>query len=60
MGLIIDTSLLIAAERGGFDMEAFLEAETPMEAVFITSLTVSELLHGVYRAMPERRARREA
>jgi tRNA(fMet)-specific endonuclease VapC len=60
MGLIIDSSLLIAAERGRFDMEAFLEAEAPMEAVFITSVTASELLHGVHRATPERRAGREA
>ena len=60
MGLIIDTSLLIAAERGRFDMEAFLEAETPMEAVFLTSVTASELLHGVPRALPDRRSRREA
>lgn len=60
MGLIIDSSLLIAAERGRFDMEAFLESEAPMEAVFITSVTASELLHGVHRATPERRAGREA
>lgn len=60
MGLIIDSSLLIAAERGRFDMEAFLEAEAAMEAVFITSVTASELLHGVHRATPNRRARREA
>lgn len=60
MGLIIDSSLLIAAERGRFDMETFLEAEAPMEAVFITSVTASELLHGVHRATPERRAGREA
>jgi tRNA(fMet)-specific endonuclease VapC len=60
MGLIIDSSLLIAAERGRFDMEAFLESEVPMEAVFITSVTASELLHGVHRATPDRRAGREA
>ena len=41
-------------------MEAFLEAEAAMEAVFITSVTASELLHGVHRATPNRRARREA
>jgi predicted nucleic acid-binding protein len=60
MGLIIDSSLLIAAERRRFDMEAFIEAEAPMEAVFITSVTASELLHGVHRASPERRGIREA
>jgi tRNA(fMet)-specific endonuclease VapC len=60
MGLIIDSSLLIAAERRRFDLEAFIEAEAPMEAIFITSVTASELLHGVHRATPERRAAREA
>jgi tRNA(fMet)-specific endonuclease VapC len=60
MGLILDSSLLIAAERRRFDMEAFLEAEAPMEAIFITAVTASELLHGVHRATPERRAKREA
>ncbi len=59
MGLIIDSSLLIAAERGRFDMEAFLEAEAAMESIFITSVTASELLHGVHRATPEKRAGRE-
>lgn len=60
MGLMLDSSLLIAAERGRFDMEAFVEAEAPMDALFIASITASELLHGVHRATPERRAKREA
>lgn len=60
MGLIIDSSVLIAAERRRFDLESFIEMEAPMEALFITSVTASELLHGVHRATPERRATREA
>lgn len=60
MGLIIDSSLLIAAERRRFDLESFIEMEAPMEALFITSVTASELLHGLHRATPERRAAREA
>jgi len=60
MGLILDSSVLIAAERGRFDITGFLEAEAPMEPVFISTVTASELLHGVHRATPEHRARREA
>lgn len=40
-------------------MEGFLEAEGAMDPLFITSITASELLHGVFRATPERRANRE-
>ena len=60
MGLMLDSSLLIAAERGRFDMETFVEAEAPMDALFIASITASELLHGVHRATPERRENRKA
>lgn len=59
MGLILDTSVLIAAERGHLAMEEFILAESPMEPLFITAVTASELLHGVCRATPGRRARRE-
>lgn len=60
MGLVLDSSVLIAAERKRFDIESFLETEAPMEPVYISTITASELLHGVERATPERRARREA
>jgi len=55
MGLMLDSSVLIAAERECFDMDAFIEAEAAMEDLFISSVTASELLHGVHRATPERR-----
>ncbi|MSU25052.1 MAG: type II toxin-antitoxin system VapC family toxin [Opitutus sp.] len=51
MGLILDTSVLVAEERGRFRLWDFCEAQFP-EALFITALTASELLHGVERAMP--------
>ena len=59
MGLILDTSILIADERGKFDMPGFLRhASTPQP--IITAITASELLHGVERALdPARRARRQ-
>jgi len=59
MGLILDSSILVAAERGHFDMEAFIEGEAWMETIFISSVTASELLHGCHRATPERRPKRE-
>ncbi len=58
MGLILDSSVLIAAERGNFDLPAFIEAEAPMAPVYISAITASELLHGVERATPEHRSRR--
>ena len=60
MGLILDSSVLIAAERGQFDMESFIEAEAAMDDVFISAVTASELLVGVYRASPKNRSRRQA
>lgn len=59
MGLIIDSSLLIADERGKFDMAGFLRQSSGLQPL-ITAITASELLHGVERAQdPHRKARRE-
>ena len=59
MGLILDSSLLIADERGKFDMAGFLRLFSPLQPV-ITAITASELLHGVERAQgPARKARRQ-
>jgi predicted nucleic acid-binding protein len=60
MGLILDSTILIAAERGVFDLDRFIEAEAPMDTVYISSVTASELLHGCFRSVPPRRAKREA
>ena len=48
MGTLIDSSVLIAAERGRLDLEAAL-AGRPDEPVGIAAITVSEVLHGTYR-----------
>jgi tRNA(fMet)-specific endonuclease VapC len=59
MGLILDTSLLIAAEREKFDMAAFLRQFAGVQPM-IAAITASELLHGVERAQdPTRRASRQ-
>lgn len=59
MGLILDTSILIADERGKFDMPGFLR-QFPTPQPIIAAITASELLHGVERAQDAaRRARRQ-
>lgn len=60
MATLIDSSVLIAAERGDLDLVAF-RARLAGEDVAISSVTASELLHGVHRARtPEQRHRRQA
>lgn len=60
MGVICDTSLLIAAERGLLDVDDFVRGREE-EPFGISVITVSELLHGVHRADTEkRRLKREA
>lgn len=58
MGLILDTSLLIADERGKFDMPGFLRPFAGIQPI-IAAVTASELLHGIERAQePARKERR--
>ena len=60
MGVIVDTSLLVAAERGAVRFEAFLST-LGTEPVAIAAITASELLHGCHRAADAgTRARRSA
>lgn len=49
MGLILDSSILIADERGKFDLVSFLESRSG-EHAFISAITVSELRQGILRA----------
>ena len=58
MGLLIDTDLLVALERGA-DADTF-ERLAGEEERAISVITVSELLHGARRATGARRARRSA
>lgn len=58
--MILDTSVIIAAERGGLRLEAFL-ADQGEEPVGVAAITASELLHGCHRATHAAiRARRSA
>jgi predicted nucleic acid-binding protein len=46
VGLILDTSLLVAEERGRLRLREFCQAHGNEEQ-FITAITATELLHGV-------------
>lgn len=59
MGVMFDASVLIAAERERFDLEAMLRDLPSETAIGISVITAAELLHGVERAnTPERKNRR--
>jgi tRNA(fMet)-specific endonuclease VapC len=49
MVVILDTSVLVAAERGSFDIRRFITGRED-EPFGISVITASELLHGIYRA----------
>lgn len=60
MGLLIDSSILIDAERGRLELGSQI-SERPDEEFFLSAVSASELLHGVHRAGdPVTRARRSA
>ena len=58
MGLIVDTNVFISCERRGEPID--LSPWEPSEDVFISAVTVSELLMGVHRADNEARRNRRA
>jgi len=60
VGLILDSSVLIAAERGEFDLEALLRDFDPFgPPAGISTIAAGELLEGVERAdSPERKEKR--
>lgn len=64
MGLILDSSVAIAAERRGDTVQVFLQRvidTTGNQEAALSVVGVVELVHGIHRAdTAERRARREA
>ena len=70
MGTLLDTTVFVGLERAVrrlppgnamAEVSARLQAQLGAdEEVGIAAITASELLHGVHRATPEHRARREA
>jgi predicted nucleic acid-binding protein len=49
MEIIVDSNLVIAAERGDFDIEAWLSRHGK-DGIAVAAITVAELWHGVERA----------
>lgn len=59
MGILIDSSVFIAAERGRLSLDAHIAGQE-QEPVVLSAITASELLHGIHRAMDQqRRVQRE-
>jgi predicted nucleic acid-binding protein len=57
--VILDSSVLVAKERGRFALDQFLTTH-PDEVFLLSAVTVSELWHGVERAAPpQRKTQRE-
>jgi len=64
MGLILDSSVAIAAERRGDSVDRFFERVISVagaQEAALSAVGLVELVHGIYRARtPEARLRREA
>src|SRR5205823_14982997 len=64
MGLILDSSVVIAAERGGDNVTQMLRqivAATGDQRTVLSSVGLTELVHGIYRAQKaEARSRRDS
>ena len=64
LGLILDSSVVIEAERKGLSVEQLLESLMQLFGeveIALSTVTVAELVHGVYRAnTPQIRKRRRA
>jgi tRNA(fMet)-specific endonuclease VapC len=60
MGIIIDSSILVEAERGTFNLDEFINGREE-EPFSLSVITIAELLHGVHRAdSSARRIKRSA
>lgn len=60
MGVIVDTNILIKYEKGLLDLEDIVGGRE-QEDFFISVITASELLHGVFRAIePAIKSKRSA
>jgi tRNA(fMet)-specific endonuclease VapC len=57
--ILIDSSVLIAAERGHLDIVKFFKQHSD-ESFAISAVTASEILHGLHRGTAEKRVLREA
>ena len=64
MGLILGSSVVIAAERGGDTVEQLIVRVVKLggdQDAALPAVGLTELIHGIYRAQtPQMRARRES
>src|SRR5882757_9458843 len=58
MAMMLDADVIIRAEKGAFNLDAWLDSQ-PEEAFEIAAITVAELWHGVERAVGANRMRRQ-
>jgi predicted nucleic acid-binding protein len=58
MAILIDSDVIIEAERGRFDLYAWLES-MPHEEFKLGVITIAELWHGLERATGAHRAKRQ-
>jgi predicted nucleic acid-binding protein len=58
MAIILDSDVIISGERGTLDLERWLIAQLG-EEFEVAAITVAELWHGVERATPTHRAKRQ-
>jgi predicted nucleic acid-binding protein len=59
MAIILDADVLIAGERGVFDLQRWLSARQDMQFE-LAAITVAELFHGLERASDPHRVKRRA
>jgi tRNA(fMet)-specific endonuclease VapC len=59
MSVIVDTDVIIRAERGLFDLSSWIESHAD-EGCRIAAITIAELWHGLERATAIYKPRREA
>lgn len=64
MGLILDSSVVITAERRGYTVEQLIEQVVAVagdQDAALSSVGLTELIHGIYRAQtPDRRMLRQS
>jgi tRNA(fMet)-specific endonuclease VapC len=58
MAIILDSGVIIGGEGGTHRLEEWMAAH-PDQEFAVAAVTVAELWHGVARAMPEHRAKRQ-
>jgi len=59
VGIVVDSSSLVAAERGQIDLDTLRSAHADEEIV-VSAITAAELLHGIHRLSGVSRARAES